>query len=41
MFCVFTEVLWRKIKQLIRIKTMLHFQLLPMSKVDEVLTAHS
>ena len=32
---VFTEVLWRKMIQLLSNKTMPHFQLLPMSKVDQ------
>ena len=34
MFCVFTEV-WLKIIQLLLNKTSSHFQLLPMSKVNQ------
>ena len=40
MFCVFTEVLSRKMKQLFSNKTMPHIQLLPMSKEDAVLITH-
>ena len=35
MFCVFTEVLWHKMIELISNNTMPHFQFLPMSKVDQ------
>ena len=35
MFGVFTEVLWRKTIQLLSNKTTPHFQVLPMSKVDQ------
>ena len=35
MLCVFTEVLWHKMIQLLSIKTTPNFQLLPMSKVDQ------
>ena len=35
MFCVFTEVLWRKMIQTLSNKTTPHFQLLPMTKVDQ------
>ena len=35
MFCVSTEVLWPKMIQLLSNKITLHFQLLPMSKVDQ------
>ena len=35
MFCVSTEVLWRKMIQLLSNKITPHFQLLPMSKVDQ------
>ena len=35
MLYVFTEVLWRKMIQLLSIKTTPNFQLLPMSKVDQ------
>ena len=34
-FTVFTGVLWRNMIQLPSNKTMPHFQLLPMSKVDQ------
>ena len=37
MFCVFTEVLWHKMKRLLLNKSMPHFQLFPMSKVDKSL----
>ena len=37
MFRVFTKVLWRKMIQLLSNKAMLHFQLLPLSKVDQSL----
>ena len=37
MFCVSTEVLWRKMLQLLPNKTTTHFQLLPMSKIDQSL----
>ena len=36
-FTVFTEVLWRKMIQLHSNKTTPHFQLLPISKVDQSL----
>ena len=36
MFCVFTEVLWCKMIQLLSNKTTPHFQLLPMSKVNSI-----
>ena len=35
MFCVCIEVLWRKMIQVLSNKTTPHFQLLPMSKVDD------
>ena len=38
MLCVFTEVLWHKMIKLIQLlsnKTMPHFQLLPMPKIDQ------
>ena len=35
--CVFSEVLWRKVIQLLSNKTIPHFKLLPMSKVDQSL----
>ena len=35
MFCVLTEVLWHKMVQFFSNKTTPHFQLLPMSKVDQ------
>ena len=35
MFCVFTEMLWCKIIQLLSNKTAPCFQLLPISKVDQ------
>ena len=34
MFCVFTEVLWLKMIQLLSNKTTSHFKLLPVSKID-------
>ena len=34
MFCVFSEVPWRKMIQLLSNQTKPHFQPLPMSKVD-------
>ena len=37
MFPVFTEVLWRKMVQLLSNKNMPHFQLLPMAKVGQSL----
>ena len=41
MFCVLTEVLWRKMIQLLFDKTTPRFQLLPMSKVDHLSNAAS
>ena len=35
MFCVFTEVLWHKMIQLLSNRATPHFHLLPMSKVDQ------
>ena len=35
MFCVFTDVLWRKMIQLLSNKTTSHYQLLLTSKVDQ------
>ena len=35
MFCVFTEVLWHKMIQLLLNKTTPHFQLSPITKVDQ------
>ena len=41
MFCVFTEVLWCNMIQLLSNEATPHFQLLPMSKVDQPFITHS